>query len=90
MEWTWAGEILISAAGAAHAPKLFDRKYKLIKKAGSELVDGGISKETIDAIASPVMPAEDYRRMATLSFEGGVVSRAKMVAIAMKAMKNLD
>ncbi len=33
------------------------------------------------------MAAEDYRRMATLSFEGGVVARAKMVAIAMKTMR---
>lgn len=37
MEWTWAGEILISTTGAAHAPKLFDRKYKLIKKPDQNL-----------------------------------------------------
>jgi hypothetical protein len=87
MDWRWSGEILISASGAANAPKLFDTKYELIRKAGAELVQGEISKESTDAIAAPVMPAEDYRRMCTLSFEGGLVAKAKMVAIAMKAMR---
>ena len=71
----------------ANAPRLFDRKYELIRKAGAELIQGEISKETTDAIVAPVMPAEDYRRMCTLSFEGGLVAKAKMVAIAMKAMR---
>jgi putative NADPH-quinone reductase len=86
MDWRWSGEILISAAGAANAPKLFDRKYELIRKAGAELIQGEISKKTTEAIAAPVMAAEDYRRMATLSFEGGFVAKAKMVALAVKAM----
>jgi len=86
MDWRWSGDILISAAGAANAPKLFNGKYELIRKAGAELIKGEISQETTDAIAAPVMPAEDYRRMTTLSFEGGLVARAKMAAIAMKAM----
>jgi hypothetical protein len=89
MDWKWSGEILIPASGAAHAPKVFDRKYDLIRKAGRELLEGEISRETTDAIAAPVMPAEDYRKMATLSFEGGVVSKAKMIAVAMKAMKTV-
>src|SRR5271157_2154361 len=38
--WPWAGEILISAAGAANVPHLFDEKYKLIKNAGGRLIDG--------------------------------------------------
>ena len=83
----WAGELLISAAGAANAPRLFDRKYELIRTGGAELVRGAISEATTEAIASPVMPAEDYRRMVTLSFEGGMVAKAKMIAIAMKAMR---
>jgi hypothetical protein len=87
MDWRGSGEILISASGAANAPRLFDKKYELIRKAGAELIHGEISKETTDAIAAPVMPAEDYRRMCTLSFEGGLVAKAKMVAIAMKAMR---
>jgi len=87
MGWRWAGEILISAAGAAHAPKLFDSKYELIRKAGAELAAGEISRETTEAIAAPVMSAKDYRRMATLSFEGGVIAKAKMAAIVMKAMR---
>ena len=86
MGWPWSGELLIPAAGAAHAPRLFDRKYELIKKAGAELATGPISKETMDAISAAVMTAEDYRRMATLSFDGGVVAKAKMVALAIKAM----
>ena len=89
-DWRWSGEILISAAGAANAPKLFDKKYKLIGKAGAELIEGEISQETTDAIAAPVMPAEDYRRMTTLSFEGGMMAKAKTVSIAMKAMRNRE
>jgi hypothetical protein len=86
MDWKWSGEILISAAGAANAPKLFDRKYELIRTAGTELFNGEISQETTENISAPVMPAEDYRRMATLSFEGGLMPKAKMASIAIKAM----
>ena len=89
MDWKWSGEILIPASGAAHAPKVFDGKYELIRKAGAQLREGVISKETTDAIAAPVMSAEDYRKMATLSFEDGVTSKAKMVALVMKAMKDM-
>ena len=89
MDWKWAGEILISAAGAANAPKLFDRKYGLIRAAGAELIDGEISPETTEAIAAPVMTAEDYRRMTTLNFEGGLMAKAKMVAIAIKAIRGM-
>ena len=88
MDWIWSGEILISAAGAAHAPKLFDRKYELIGKAGAELIGGKISQETTEEIAAPVMLAEDYRRMATLNFKGGMMSKVKMASIAMKAMRS--
>lgn len=86
MGWTWSGEILISASGIANAPKLFDRKYELIKKAGAELVKGRISKETTDEIAEPVMSSEDYRKMATASFSGGMIDKIKTVSIAMKAI----
>lgn len=86
MGWNWSGEILISAAGAANAPKLFDKKYERIRKAGTELVNGAISQETTEAIAAPVMSAEDYRRMATLSFENGFMAKAKIAALAVKIM----
>jgi len=86
MGWTWSGEIVISASGIANAPKLFDRKYELIKKAGAELVEGRISKETTDEIAKPVMSSEDYRKMATASFSGGMIDKIKTVSIAMKAI----
>ena len=86
MGWKWSGEILISAAGAANAPKLFDKKYGLIRRAGSELITSEISRTTSEAIASPVMSTEDYRRMCTLSFEDGMMAKAKMATIAMKAI----
>lgn len=35
------------------------------------------------------MPDDDYRRLATLSFEGGVMNKAKMASIARKAVKNM-
>ena len=85
-EWNWSGEILIPAAGAANAPHLFDCKYGLIKQAGAELARGAISGETTQAIVAPVMPAEEYRRMATAYFEGGLLGKAKAVGLAMKAM----
>jgi hypothetical protein len=88
--WIWSGEILIPAAGIANAPKLFDRKYELIKKAGAELIDGQISKETMDGISAPVVPAEDYRKMATTSFAGGVMGKMKTVWIAMNAMRKAN
>lgn len=84
--WIWSGEILIPAAGLANAPKLFDRKYELIKKAGAELIEGHISKETTDKIAAPVMSAEDYRQMATAYFAGGIKGKMKTVSLVMKAI----
>ena len=86
-DWVWSGELLISAAGAANVPRLFDRKIELIRRAGAELVQNAVLQETSEELAAPVMPAEDYRRMATLSFEGGVVAKAKMIAIAMKTLR---
>lgn len=86
MDWRWSGDILISAAGLANAPILFDRKYELIRKTGAELINSETSKETTEAIAAPVMPAEDYRRMTTLNFQGGPDAEAEIVTIAMKAM----
>jgi len=86
MSLIWSGEIFILAAGIANAPKLFDRKYELIRKAGTDLIDGQISKETMDGISAPVMPVEDYIKMATASFAGGVMGKMKTVWIAMKAI----
>jgi len=56
LDWKWAGEILIPAAGAANAPKLFDRKYELIKTAGTELFIWEISQETAEKISAPLCP----------------------------------
>jgi len=92
MAWTWAGELLISAAGAANAPKLFDRKYELLKKAGAELMMGKIITVTSRSIVAPHMPVEEDRKMTTLSFEGGITSTVKMAALAIKAIskRNID
>jgi multimeric flavodoxin WrbA len=70
--WPWAGEILISAAGMANAPQLFDEKYELIKKAGSCLIDGVIDKDLSDKIGAPVVDAKDYRAMVTAFFSGDI------------------
>jgi NAD(P)H-dependent FMN reductase len=88
--WRWSGEILISAAGIANAPRLFDHKYELIRKAGAELFADQIRRETTDGIAEPVMSAEDYRAMATASFRGGIAGRMKTVSIAMKAIYGMN
>ncbi len=71
-EWPWGGEILISAAGMANAPNLFDEKYELIKKAGSLLIDGVIDKELSAKIAAPVVDAKEYRAMVSAFFSGGI------------------
>jgi hypothetical protein len=88
--WRWSGEILISAAGIANAPKLFDKKYRFIRQAGAELAAEKISQETMDIISEPVMPAEDYRKMASSSFQGGLVGTMKTVSIAMKAIYEMN
>lgn len=85
MAWQNAGEILISAAGAAHVPKLFDEKLELIKQAGAELTTGCISLQTTKSIAEQVMPIDDYRAMCTASFSG-LLGSAKAAGIAMRAM----
>jgi len=90
MGWPVGGEILISAAGAANAPKLFNAKYELIKRAGAGLVKGAIPPEVAEAIRAPVMAPADYREFATLSVQGGIAARAKVIALAMKAIRNLS
>lgn len=87
LDWNWSGELLISAAAAANVPRLFDRKYELLRTAGAELMSGTISEATMAGVAAPLMSVEDYRRMATLSFERGPVAKAKIVAIGIKAIQ---
>jgi hypothetical protein len=86
MEWRHAGELLVSASGMAHAPRMFDRKYELLRQAGAELARDAILPATTEAVAAPVLSAEDYRRVSNLSYEGGTINQAKVVAIVMKAM----
>jgi NAD(P)H-dependent FMN reductase len=87
MEIKLVGEILISAAGLHNAPKLFDKKYELIKKAGSELISKSqIRKETTEKIAKSVMSNEDYRKIVNARFSGGIIDKIKMTSIAIKAI----
>jgi NAD(P)H-dependent FMN reductase len=88
MDWLHSGELLISAAGAANAPKVFDEKYDLLRQAGAELANGDVSDKTAAAIAAPVIKPEYYRQITTLNFEGGLVNQAKVVALVMKAMRD--
>ena len=89
MDWDWAGEVLISAAGAANAPQLFDKKYELIKRAGTELLTDDISSETTEAIGAAVISAEDYRQMATAYFAGGISGKLKQISLGIKAIREL-
>ena len=85
--WNWAGELLISAAGAANMPKLFNSKLEWLQRAGAELLAGAIAQETTEAIAAPVIANDTYRQIATLSFEGGLLVKAKMIGLAMQAIR---
>jgi putative NADPH-quinone reductase len=86
LDWNWAGEVLVPGAGTANAPRLFDRKYGLIRQAGDELAQGEIRPETTQRIASSVMPNGDYRKMCTARFRGDLLGKLICVLIAMKAM----
>ena len=87
LHWPWAGEVLISASGAANVPGLFDAKYELIKQAGAELVNDCISSETSKSIATVMIPAEDYRQMATAYFDGGIGGKLKQISLGLKAIR---
>jgi len=86
LEWKWAGEILMPGAGSANAPRLFDRKYELIRQAGDELTLGEIKAETTCRIASSVTSHEAYQKMCTARFRGDALGRLISVLIAIKTM----
>jgi multimeric flavodoxin WrbA len=88
MELTWAGEVLIPAAGAAHVPHLLDDNIDAVKQAGAELVNGIISPETMRKISDAPISKNDYREMTNASFKGGLTGKAKTIAIGIKAMRN--
>ena len=89
MGWQQAGEVLISASGADNIPSLFDDKLELIKKAGQELLNGNISPQTTQSIATPVIRPKDYRDMANAHFEGGIGAKLKMMTIGLKAIQQM-
>lgn len=89
LDWKWAGEVLVPAAGTANVPRLFDSKYDLIRNAGAELVAGSISRATTERIAEAMMPASDYRKMCTANFRGGLVGNMTRILIGIKTMARL-
>jgi hypothetical protein len=88
MELTWAGEVLIPAAGAANVPHLLDDNIDAVRRAGAELVNGTISPETMRKISDAPISKDDYREMTNASFRGGLTGKAKTIAIGIKAMRN--
>jgi len=84
---TWAGEVLIPAAGAANVPKLYNENLEAIKKAGAELVNGVISSELMRTISDVPISEEDYRDLVNASFKGGITGKAKTIAIGMKVLR---
>lgn|GEM_PF-424366 len=89
LDWMWAGEILVPAAGAANVPRLFDSKYALIRNAGAELAAGSIKRETTERIAEAVMPSGAYRKMCTATFKGGLVGNLRRISIGIESMARL-
>ena len=88
LDLTWAGEVLIPAAGAANVPHLLDANIDAVRQAGDELVNGIISPETMRTISDVPISKSDYREMVNASFKGGLTGKAKTIAIGIKAMRN--
>ena len=86
----WAGEVLIPSAGAANVPHLLDDNIEAVRQAGAQLVAGVISPETMHAISSVAISKVDYRDMVNASFQGGLVGKARTIAIGMKALRGKD
>ncbi len=84
----WAGEVLIPAAGAANIPHLLDDNIEAVRQAGAELVNGIISPGTMRTISDIPISKNDYREMVTASFKGGLIGKAKTIALGIKAMRN--
>jgi len=89
MDWKWAGEVLVPAAGNANVPRLLDSKYNLIRNAGAELIAGSISRATTEKIGATMMPANEYRKMCTANFNGRLVGNLTRTLIGIKAMARL-
>ncbi len=83
----WAGEVLISAAGAANVPLLFNDNIDAVKQAGRELVEDVISVETMARISELPISKMDYRDMSNASFRGGIGGRARATVIGIKALR---
>ena len=83
----WAGEVLITAAGAANVPRLFNDNLEAIKQAGNELVEDVISCETMGRISELPLSKMGYRDMSNASFRGGLAGRARATVIGIKALR---
>ena len=88
MGLTWAGQVLIPAAGTANVPHLLDNNFDAIRQAGAEVVNGTISPATMRTISDVPISKNDYREMVNASFKGGLTGKAKTFAIGIKAMRN--
>ena len=85
MGWEKAGEVLLPAAGAFNGTPLSGTKDKQIRAAGEEfLTTGRVSRETLAAVAEAPFSHEEYRKMATWSFKGGLLEKGKMMALIVK------
>jgi multimeric flavodoxin WrbA len=87
---TWAGEVLIPAAGVANVPHLLDSNFEAVRRAGTELINGTISSENMRNISEVPISKNDYREMTNASFKGGFTGKAKATIIGIKAMRGRD
>jgi multimeric flavodoxin WrbA len=85
---TWAGQVLIPAAGAANVPHLLDDNIDAVRQAGAELVNGTISAETMRTICDVPISKDDYMEMVTASFKGGLTGKARTLVLGIKAIRN--
>ncbi|MEA2062382.1 MAG: flavodoxin family protein [Gemmatimonadota bacterium] len=85
--WEQAGEVLLPAAGAFNGTPLAESKTGQIRAAGREFLETGlVSGETRAKIAEAPFTHEQYRKIATWNFKGGLMNKAKTIALMTKIM----
>ena len=84
---TWAGEVLIPAACATNVPRLLDDNLNTVKLAGSELMNGILSRDTMRKISDVPISKKDYRELVNASFKGGITGRTKAISIGIKILR---
>jgi hypothetical protein len=82
-----AGEILVSAAGMAEAPRFFEEKCALVKEAGKQFASQGkIEQELLSKISLEGIDREEYRKIANAAFRGGFLGNLEAAFRSMRAM----